>query len=47
MAIAEHGKKKGEGTAEEVLDAVNGTIDNTIETAVFFSLRSGFLCRNN
>lgn len=33
------------GTAEAALDAVNGTIDSMTKTAVFFSLRTGFLCR--
>lgn len=33
-------------TAEAALDAVKGTIDNITKTAVFFSLHTGFWCRN-
>ena len=33
-------------TAEALLHAMNGTIDSMTKTAVFFSLRTGFLCRN-
>jgi hypothetical protein len=41
MVVMEQGR-----TAEAALDAVNGTIDSMIKTAVFFSLHTGFLCKN-
>jgi hypothetical protein len=41
IAIVEQGCK-----AEAVLNAVNRTIDSITNTAVFFSLQTGFLRRN-
>ena len=41
MVVMEQGE-----TAEAALDAVNGTINSMTKTTVFFSLHTGFLCRN-